>query len=211
MPKPILVTLTATSCAGKSYLFDFIRDVAKLPCLISTTTRKPRANEVHGRDYYFITEEESLELERTNQLAELAIYNGCRYGVTVPEFHSKLATGLAFLIVEPSGIDHYAKPATDIGAHHLKVWVDVPLATRLARFNERSQKDLAKAIGDGSDYEAPAKALNTILKRHTSMLTEEMEWYDMALWDVELNGTDTPGDNLDTIMKQVNYFKKRDA
>jgi guanylate kinase len=202
MKKSVLVTLTACSAGGKSYLFDHIRDVAKLPCLISTTTRAPRANEVHGRDYYFIAEAESLELERTDQLAELANYNGVRYGVTKPEFAKKMESGLAFLIVEPTGIDHYAKPAVDAGALHYKVWIDVPLETRLKRFTNRAKDDIMKAALN--TYTADlSKAIDTALKRQKSMLTEELTWFESVKWDRVLNGEDSPEKNLQIILDDL--------
>lgn len=205
MTKSVLVTLTACSAGGKSYLFDFIRDVAKLPCLISTTTREPRANEVHGRDYYFITEAESLELERTDQLAELANYNGVRYGVTKPEFAKKMESGLAFLIVEPSGIDHYAAPAVEAGASHLKVWIDVPLAKRLERFTTRAVNDIVQAA-TSLNPDVVKKAVTTALKRQKSMLTEELTWFDMVQWDLVLNGENDPAHNLNRILHQVSLL-----
>lgn len=209
MHKSVLVTLTACSAGGKSYLFDHIRDVAKLPCLISTTTRAPRTNEVHGRDYFFITEEESLQLEREDKLAELAIYNGARYGVTKDEFFSKLqANGVAFLIVEPTGIEHYAKPAVDAGAIHHKVWVDVPLEIRLERFKTRAQNDIIKAAMTMNPDEI-AKAVNTVLKRQKSMLTEELTWFDSVKWDRVLDGTKSPVENLLTIMGDVGVLNNR--
>ena len=98
MSQPILVTLTAPSCSGKSYLLNYIRDEAKMPCLVSTTTRAPRTGEQEGIDYYFISREQSKRYEIEDNFAELAIYNGTRYGVTKQEFKSKLETGLTFLI-----------------------------------------------------------------------------------------------------------------
>jgi guanylate kinase len=204
---PVLVTLTACTCAGKSYLFNYIRDSAKLPCLISTTTRSPRAGEVDGVDYFFISEEESIRLEDEDQLAELAIYNGARYGVTKQEFHSKLSTGLAFLIVEPSGIDHYVKPALDVGAKHWKVWVDVPEDIRLERFAQRAIADIRNstigkpdALGHSNGME---KSIRTVLKRHEAMLNAEKQWKDSVEWNQTVSGLNDPKHNLQWILLNV--------
>lgn len=208
MEKQVLVTLTAPSCAGKSYLFNYIRDEAKLPCLISTTTRAPRAGEVDGVDYFFISEEESLHLEAEGQFAELAIYNGARYGVTKDEFHNKLSQGVAFLIVEPSGIDHYAAPAVEVGALHFKAFVSVDPAIRLARFKERSLKDMEKAvIQNHEDYAAlkaaTVKAQTVALARLEQMLTTETKWFQMCQWDAVLDGNAEPVNNLHAILHHV--------
>ena len=47
---------------------------------ISVTTRKPRAEEVHGRDYFFTTEEEFIRMRRQNELLEHIQYIGNFYG-----------------------------------------------------------------------------------------------------------------------------------
>jgi guanylate kinase len=207
---PILVTLTAPTCAGKSYLFNYIRDVAKMPCLISTTTRPARQGEKEGIDYYFIDEATSIDLENKNQLAELAIYRGVRYGVTKEEFSSKLAQGVAFLIVEPSGLDHYVKPALDIGAAHLKYYIHADLDLRLSRFKERALADIKSAINADENLRRMGKSAGQVEKtvmsymdRLVAITTVEQQWGTMAHWDRILFGTDDPAENLAIIMKDV--------
>jgi guanylate kinase len=206
--KPVLVTITAPSAGGKSYLFNFIRDVAKLPCLISTTTRAPRAGEVDGVDYYFISDEESKGLEEANQLAELAIYRGIRYGVTKQEFHGKLSDGLAFLIVEPSGIEHYVQPALDVGALHLNVFVQTPLEIRLKRFNERARNDMIAAVANGDD---PLKVQTTNLNRLEAILTVEETWPTIHEWDLVISGEEKPEVNLELILIAVERLRVRNG
>jgi guanylate kinase len=212
MTRPILITLTAPSCAGKSYLFNYIRDEAKLPCLISTTTRKPRAGEKEGIDYFFISEEESIMLGAMDQFAELAIFNGTRYGVTRKEFQTKLSMGMAFLIVEPSGIDHYVKPALDMGAGHLKYYVHTDPEVRFERFKNRVEQDLSKALSQCSDadvYNCSCKIVKTALSRFQVMLTTEMQWGTAAKWDRILFGESDPKENVEIILSDVKkLFKK---
>lgn len=217
--KPVLITLTSPSCAGKSYLFNYIRDVAKLPCLISTTTRARRFGEEEGIDYYFISQEESLELEKNDQFAELVTYNGARYGVTRAEFEKKLSSGMAFLIVEPNGIDHYVKPALDAGAGHLKYYVHTDPEVRLKRFKERVERDITASI-EFVEHQSLAdnvrqtqqranKTVSSHINRLISMLTEEMNWGEKVKWDRTLMGVDAPEYNLEIIRKDVNaLFKK---
>lgn len=207
---PILVTLTAPTCAGKSYLFNYIRDVAKMPCLISTTTRAPRHGEREGIDYYFIDEAKSVELENKNLFAELAIYRGVRYGVTKQEFHNKLNQGVAFLIVEPTGIDHYVKPAIDAGAIHMKYYVHTDLDLRLARFKSRALIDVASAIDADENLKRAGKSTQHVDKtvlsymdRLVAMTTVEQQWGTSARWDRVLFGTGAPEENLAIIMKDV--------
>lgn len=203
MEKPILITLTAPSCAGKSYLFNYIRDVAGLPCLISTTTRPARKGEIEGVDYFFISKEQSLAMEERDEFAELAIYRGVRYGVTKTEFHSKLAKGVAFLIVEPSGIEHYVKPAIEIGAIHLKYYIHTDFDVRLERFKLRALTDIKRSmVKDNTDI-----TITSYLDRLNAMLTVEQQWGDKAKWDRILFGKNSPEINLNIIMKDVTKRK----
>lgn len=205
--KPVLVTLTAPSSAGKSHLLNYIRSEAQLPCLISTTTRAPRAGERHGVDYYFISEEESRRIEEANGFAELAVYGGVRYGVTREEFADKLSMGLAFLIVEPSGIDHYVAPAIEMGAIHLKYYIHTDLDTRLARFKQRIAADIERdTLAAGSPEERSERITASVMKhvdRLVSMTTVEHRWGEAAAWDRILFGTSDPAKNLAIIISDV--------
>lgn len=207
----VLVTLTAPSCAGKSHLLNYIRGERNIPCLVSTTTRPARAGEVEGVDYFFISEEQSKAIEAQDGFAELAIYNGVRYGVTKEEFKKKLDTGLTFLIVEPSGIDHYVKPALDVGAIHLKYFITVPQDIRIQRFKKRLDDDLAQIMDttvNGKNEEiakrcAVQACVEAGLKRYKAMLTVEPGWIDMAAWDGILSGLDSPNHNLSVILGKI--------
>ena len=208
---PILVTLTSQTCSGKSHLLNHIRS-SGFACLVSTTTRRPRKGEEEGVDYYFISDEQSREIEARDGFAELMTYNGYRYGVTKEEFHDKLSTGLAFLIVEPKGIDHYVKPALDVGASHLKFFVFAPQEVRVARFKERLKKDLsgvllAETSGtplmEQLKYQRAEDTVMVHLNRLVAMLTTESNWQNLADWDEVLDGTDTPEQNLRNILDTV--------
>ena len=212
MSKPVLVTLTAPSAAGKSYLLNFIRDKAKLPCLISTTTRAKRAGEVEGVDYFFISLEDSIRLEMAGDFAELAIFGGNRYGVTNTEFQYKLNSpeGVAFLIVEPNGIDHYVEPALRVGASHLKFYIDVPLDVRLKRIQKRVVDDIiefAPLFYGVASTEGATKQLTGVIESFTtrlnSVFTKEESWKCMHDWDAVLDGTENPNTNLSIIIKKV--------
>ena len=204
MEKSILVTLTAPSAAGKSYLYNYIRDVLKMPCLVSTTTRAPRDGEVDGVDYIFITDEESKRLEAEEQFAELAVYRGFRYGVTKEEFKNKLSQGLAFLIVEPSGIDHYVAPAIEAGAIHYKAFIYVDPDVRIKRFKERMKQDLIMANENGTFD----KTLDSYLDRFHAVLTTETQWFQMCQWDRVLMGDKHPQENVDAIMHDLMKIEK---
>ena len=68
----IIIILSSPSGAGKTTLVKKISFLNNFVISISHTTRIPRSNEVHGRDYFFITKEEFKKLKDNNKLLEHA-------------------------------------------------------------------------------------------------------------------------------------------
>ncbi|MCX7861927.1 MAG: guanylate kinase [Bacteroidales bacterium] len=77
-----VVIISAPSGAGKTTLVQYILE--KFPQMefsISATSRKPRPNEMEGKDYYFITQEEFKKRIENNEFVEWEeVYPGCFYG-----------------------------------------------------------------------------------------------------------------------------------
>jgi guanylate kinase len=83
-----IIIITAPSGAGKTsivrYLLQKYSD--QLDFSISATTRKPRENEVNGKDYYFITEDEFKNNIQQNKFVEWEmVYEGKYYGTLQSE------------------------------------------------------------------------------------------------------------------------------
>ena len=68
----IIIILSSPSGAGKTTLVKKISFLNNFIISISHTTRIPRSNEVHGKDYFFITKEEFKKLIDNNELLEHA-------------------------------------------------------------------------------------------------------------------------------------------
>ena len=82
------IAIVGGAASGKDYLRKRMMDRGFIYG-VSCTTRPPRkkAGEVHGKDYYFVTEDEFDKLIEDNQLVEWQEFNGWRYGITVEEFN----------------------------------------------------------------------------------------------------------------------------
>ena len=63
----IIVILSSPSGAGKTTLVNLISQKKNFINSVSHTTRKPRSNEVHGRDYFFVSDEEFKNLIKNNE------------------------------------------------------------------------------------------------------------------------------------------------
>ena len=76
--KTKLIVFSAPSGAGKSSLIKNIieKSTGDIELSISATTRPPRDGEEHGRDYFFISDEEFNELRRSDSFIEHANVHG---------------------------------------------------------------------------------------------------------------------------------------
>lgn len=85
-PDLILLIISSPSGAGKTTLTRrLLREFPDFRFSVSHTTRKPRANEVDGRDYHFVNEDTFRQIVRDNGFAEWAEVHGNLYGTSVDE------------------------------------------------------------------------------------------------------------------------------
>lgn len=94
-----LFIVSAPSGAGKSTLCGAL--MARCPNLaysVSHTTRAPRGQERHGKDYYFISEKEFQALIENGALLEWARVHGSYYGTAAEVVMRHLAAGRDILM-----------------------------------------------------------------------------------------------------------------
>jgi guanylate kinase len=78
-----LYIISAPSGAGKSSLVKALTDAKpEIRVSVSHTTRAPRGQEVHGREYFFVTDPEFDTLIKENAFLEWANVHGNRYGTS---------------------------------------------------------------------------------------------------------------------------------
>jgi len=89
----IIVVLSSPSGAGKTTLVKKIAEENKFKISISYTTRKPRTNEVNGKDYFFTSEEEFKKLIKNKDFLEYAKVFGNYYGSSKKQVYENLKKG----------------------------------------------------------------------------------------------------------------------
>lgn len=94
MTRGKLFVIAAPSGAGKTTLVRaLMKRVPSLRFSISYTTRKPRPNEQHGRDYYFVDHAEFERMVNAGQFLEHAQVFDNYYGTSRPQVEAMLADG----------------------------------------------------------------------------------------------------------------------
>ena len=89
----VIVILSSPSGAGKTTLVKKISLRKKYKISISHTTRKPRANEKNGRDYFFVNKKKFLVLIKNNKFLEYAKVFKNYYGSLKETVIQKLENG----------------------------------------------------------------------------------------------------------------------
>lgn len=93
--KGLLIVISGPSGVGKgtvrSALFEM--EGHDLVYSISMTTRKPRKGEVHGREYYFVSEEEFKKYIEEGKMLEYAEFVGNYYGTPLDSVQDLLDQG----------------------------------------------------------------------------------------------------------------------
>ncbi|MEO0003077.1 MAG: hypothetical protein RLZZ22_769 [Pseudomonadota bacterium] len=89
-----LYVVAAPSGTGKSSLVKALLEVdSRMELSVSHTTRAPRGQEVHGREYYFTGHEEFDRMVEADAFVEWAQVHGNRYGTSRKTIEDKIAAG----------------------------------------------------------------------------------------------------------------------
>ena len=89
----IMVILSSPSGAGKTTLVDLLSKQEGFEVSISHTTRKPRLNEIHKKDYFFVNNEEFERLINNEEFLEYAKVFNNFYGSTRTPVINNLSKG----------------------------------------------------------------------------------------------------------------------
>jgi len=89
-----LFVVAAPSGAGKSSLVKALMEVdSQVQPSVSHTTRRPRGQEKHGREYFFVSPQEFDAMVLADAFVEWAHVHGNRYGTSKKAIEDRIATG----------------------------------------------------------------------------------------------------------------------
>ena len=134
----LLLVMSGPGGVGKSTISQALKSESHFWISVSATTRAPREGEVHGNDYYFVTDEEFDQMIAENKFLEWAEFAGNRYGTPSAAVFEKLAEGKNVLLeIEIAG----AKQIRTNHSDALFVFITPPSWEELE----------ARLVGRGSD------------------------------------------------------------
>jgi guanylate kinase len=91
---PLLIVISGPSGAGKDTVMQRMKERG-LPFhfVVTATTRPKRENEIHGKDYWFVSKEGFARMIEQNELLEYAIVYGDYKGIPKEQVRQALASG----------------------------------------------------------------------------------------------------------------------
>lgn len=93
-PEPLLIVISGPSGVGKDTVIDRMKERnQRIHFVITATNREPRADEVHGVDYFFVSTDEFAAMIENDELIEYALVYQDYKGVPKEQVHQALASG----------------------------------------------------------------------------------------------------------------------
>ena len=142
----VMIILSSPSGAGKTTLVSLLSQEPNFKVSISHTTRQPRQNEVHGKDYYFVNERNFERLINNEEFLEYAKVFSNFYGTTRTPVIDKLNKGKNVLFdIDWQGADQIKNKKLD---YKLITFFILPPSKEVLfeRLSNRDMKD--KLIAD---------------------------------------------------------------
>ena len=156
----MLIIIIGPSGSGKSSIAQHLMYNHGAMKIVSTTSREPRAGEVDGIHYHFVSKDKFVEMIDNDEFVEFAKYSDNYYGTTKAEIEKKLKSDkLAVNAMEIGGAMKIKElfPETKIVFCHSDIDV------LMQRMNDRGDsfeniKKRVKFLCDEKEYDNASKA-----------------------------------------------------
>jgi guanylate kinase len=147
-----LFVISAPSGAGKTSLVaSLLAARPNLTVSVSHTTRKPRANELEGRDYYFVTPAQFHQLIEQQAFLEYARVFDNYYGTGAAQVRDKLAAGSNVLLeIDWQGARQVRRAMPDSSSIFILPPTRAALEQRLRERRTDSAETIARRLADAS-------------------------------------------------------------
>ena len=185
MDKAKLIIFSAPSGAGKSSLIRKLIQLSdqSIELSVSATTRASRDGEVHGKDYFFMSDDEFNQMKDNDAFLESANVHGFQYATIKSYVQEKINSGISIILdIDVQGFTQIKNSLME----HISIFILPPsfeelekrLFTRGQDSNEVISKRLKNAVteikyADMFDYVVLNDEFNKTIETLSSILFEE--------------------------------------
>ena len=127
-----MIVLVGASASGKTELAKILFNKYGYKKCITTTTRKPRNNEINDVDYHFLTKDAFLKLKNDDKFLEVSLYDHHYYGMQIKDVMYK-----GVVVVDPNGANAISQKICD---QAFIVYVETKKEIRIKRMELRGDQ-----------------------------------------------------------------------
>ncbi len=173
-----IFVVAAPSGAGKSSLVKALRELdSHVQPSVSHTTRPPRGQEKHGREYFFVSASEFDQMVAADGFVEWAHVHGHRYGTSKKMIEERVARGVDVMLeIDWQG----ALQIKRIFSNAVLIFILPPsweeLRSRLERRGEDSPEVIETRLKNAAEELAQAKEFDFVIIN---------ELFERALFDLK--------------------------
>jgi len=146
--QPLLVVISGPSGVGKDTVVQHMKECG-LPFhfVVTATTRPKRKNEIHGKDYFFVTKEEFARMIEKDELMEYAFVYGDYKGIPKQQVREALASSLDVVMrLDVQGAESIRKLAPEAVLIFITTENEQELVRRLQTRKTETPAELALRI-----------------------------------------------------------------
>ena len=147
-PKPLLIVISGPSGVGKDTVLQRMKERG-LPFhfVVTATTRPKRPNEVHGRDYIFVSKDEFAGMIEADELIEYAIVYNDYKGIPKQQVREALSSGKDVVLrIDVQGAETIRKLAPEALLIFLTTETEEELVRRLETRKTETYEELKLRI-----------------------------------------------------------------
>ena len=147
-PNPLLIVISGPSGVGKDSVLEEMKSRG-LPFhfVITATTRAPRPDEVDGKDYFFLSQDDFARMIDEGELLEYAVVYQDYKGIPKSQVREALASGKNVIMrIDVQGAETVRKLATDALLIFLTPQNEAELINRLKNRNTETMESLKLRI-----------------------------------------------------------------
>src|SRR5688572_3306143 len=175
-PNPLLIVVSGPSGVGKDSIVQrMIERGFPFHFVVTATTREKRPNEVHGKDYWFVSKDEFARMIEHNELIEYAIVYGDYKGIPKAQVREALASGKDVVMrLDVQGAETIRKLTPDALLIFVTTENEEELVRRLEQRKTETPEELALRIATARKELQRIEAFDYVIVNRDGDLEETM-------------------------------------
>jgi len=176
-PQPLLIVISGPSGVGKDTVVQRMQERGMpFHFVVTANTRPKRENEVHGKDYFFVSKEEFARMIEQNELIEYAVVYGDYKGIPKQQVREALATGKDVIMrLDVQGAESVRKLAPEALLIFITTESEEELVGRLKARKTETRDELAIRIATARKELKRVGEFDYVIINHDFKLDETVD------------------------------------